>query len=242
MRKQTLHLDGERFGDLDVIGNGTKPRYWMVRSLCCGKTFEARGSRLAKGEVRCPCQKKKHGHTAGGRLTPTYQSWKAMKARCRNKKIPSHGGAGIRFDPRWESFDCFLADMGERPEGKTLDRKNPWGDYCRENCEWADTLTQARHKRNTRLLRYDWTLGTPDGGTLASVAEWARYLRHLTGNHRWTSRKLDAVLQLIPSLNEIVRGVSPYLGFAPEEIGLQSGPEFHEMWEEYMKTVYLQAA
>jgi hypothetical protein len=80
-----------------------------------------------------------------------------MKSRCRNKNDPSfkdYGGRGIGFDPAWDGFERFLADMGERPRGTTLDRKLVDGDYTRENCRWAPIGTQARNKRSNRLVEF----------------------------------------------------------------------------------------
>jgi len=92
-----------------------------------------------------------HGHTAGGR-TPTYLSWMAMKARCLN---PNHmhydryGGSGITICDRWlNSYPAFLEDMGERPEGLSIDRyPDPYGDYEPENCRWATAKEQAANWR-----------------------------------------------------------------------------------------------
>lgn len=79
---------------------------------------------------------------------PTYRTWKMMKARCNNTRHKSYkyyGGKGITYDPRWESFDNFLLDMGERPLGTTLERKDGTKDYCKENCKWATYIEQNRN-------------------------------------------------------------------------------------------------
>src|SRR5689334_410748 len=73
--------------------------------------------------------------------TPTYKVWSGMKQRCLNPSNPrwdSYGGVGIKVDPRWLVFENFLEDMGEKPEGKTLDRfPDPFGNYTKSNCRWA---------------------------------------------------------------------------------------------------------
>jgi hypothetical protein len=90
-----------------------------------------------------------HGHTSGGRFSPTYITWVAMMGRCRNPnhvKYPKYGGAGIEVCARWLDFDGFLADMGERPEGKTIDRLERTGNYELLNCRWATPLEQTHNR------------------------------------------------------------------------------------------------
>ena len=197
-------------------------------------TFEARGTRLAAGKVKCECQQQrvKHGHAAGGKITPTYESWKDMKARCKR--------GYSSYDSRWESFVNFLADMGERPHGQTIDRIDPFKNYCKENCRWADDLTQANNKKETRYLRYDWQIGERFGGAYASAAEWARYLRILTGNKKWTARRLWSELEMFP-LNEIVKATSPF-GLGREDLDPGIHRELPDTFSGYLEAVYLQAA
>lgn len=77
-----------------------------------------------------------------------------MLARCRyahRDKNRKHVGRGITVCDQWQDFETFLRDMGERPEGTTLDRKNNDGPYAPSNCRWATPRQQARNRRTARL-------------------------------------------------------------------------------------------
>lgn len=80
----------------------------------------------------------------------TYRSWRHMRSRCTNPNDASfkyHGARGITVCERWNKFENFLADMGERPSGTSLDRIDFNGNYEPGNCRWADAYTQATNRR-----------------------------------------------------------------------------------------------
>lgn len=97
-----------------------------------------------------------------------YQSWKCMRSRCNNpnhKSYASYAGRGIRICERWNSFEAFLSDMGEPPEGQTLGRIDNDGMYEPENSRWETHKQQTRNRRSSRLL-------TAFGAT-KTLVEWA---------------------------------------------------------------------
>lgn len=118
---------------------------------------------------------KKLGADMNKRKNPAYASWWAMKDRClnpRNKKFSDYGGRGIQVCERWTGpggFERFIADMGERPIGTTLDRfPNQNGNYEPGNCRWATVAEQNRNKRDNVVIAHN--------GETMTAAEWARKL------------------------------------------------------------------
>lgn len=97
----------------------------------------------------------RHGHArhgAASKVSPTYQSWLSMRARCRLQSRKDHARySALGYCPEWESFETFLADMGERPHGATLDRRDNAKGYDKDNCRWATAQEQARNTRRSKL-------------------------------------------------------------------------------------------
>lgn len=171
MPRPTPNLTGQRFGRLTVIEraeNKGKKAAW--RAVCdCGKGVAVRGEVLTRGDTRsCGCLRReasrarrpplneRHGHSPKyGPHSREYNSWHSAKQRCgneHNKRWKHYGGRGITMCERWrESFENFLADMGPRPAGKTLDRVNNNGNYEPGNCRWATTKEQRANQRKRKL-------------------------------------------------------------------------------------------
>jgi hypothetical protein len=155
-----IDITGQAFGRLTVERfdrNHDSNAYWFCRCTC-GKTLSVRGQHLRNGKiVSCGCHsreqtsihRRKHG---GADKHPLYVTWLKIRQRCfnpTNPAYPRYGGAGISVCEAWNDFAQFVADVGERPEGKTLDRwPNPAGNYEPGNCRWA-THKEQRHNRRT---------------------------------------------------------------------------------------------
>jgi hypothetical protein len=88
------------------------------------------------------------------KVSPTYESWRKMKSRCsnpNNNRFTRYGGAGVTVHPGWRTFAGFLADMGVRPDGTSLDRIDPAGNYEPGNCRWASPTVQSRNRACVKL-------------------------------------------------------------------------------------------
>jgi hypothetical protein len=130
--------------------------YSLFKCSCGGEKVLEKGNVAAGKIVSCGCFKRQKMRaeklTHGLTRTPAYRSWAQMKTRCENpnyKEFYYYGGRGIKICERWNSFENFLADMGSRPEGKTLDRINGNGNYEPGNCRWATPLEQSRNRRKS---------------------------------------------------------------------------------------------
>ena len=87
--------------------------------------------------------------------TPTYKSWAEMKQRCGNKKRSGGCYESVSYCDRWKSFELFYEDMGERPDGTTLDRIDTHGNYEPSNCRWADYFIQENNRTNNVFYDID---------------------------------------------------------------------------------------
>jgi len=96
-----------------------------------------------------------------------------MKKRCNNEsdsRYDRYGGRGIRICDEWYDFETFKdwALSHGYESGLSIDRVDNNGNYCPENCRWADRIVQANNKSNNRLITYN--------GITHTVAEWSRIL------------------------------------------------------------------
>lgn|SRR5262249_55667771 len=170
-RSMTHHIAGMKFGRLTaleiVVGiHRYAGRAWACECEC-GKSTIAYARQLISGhKASCGCLKyeasvsngKKqleHGHS--GQNSPTYRSWIAMRSRCNNKddhNYVRYGGRGITVCNEWNSFEAFLRDMGERPKGTTLGRRDNDQGYSKVNCQWETPKQQARNRRSNRRIAW----------------------------------------------------------------------------------------
>jgi hypothetical protein len=100
----------------------------------------------------------KANKTHGMCHTPTYRTWKGVLQRCGNPNhvhYEKYGGRGIKVCDRWCSFAKFFEDMGSRPLGKTLDRKNVNRGYSKRNCRWATLEEQANNRRPSSEWKFE---------------------------------------------------------------------------------------
>ena len=203
---------GDVFGRLTVMA---KVGQRGGRSMClctCGNTKIVKDGALLRGETRsCRCLQSelsskrflKHGATQGG-WSRTYRSWQSIFQRCDNPKHPDfdyYGGRGITVCARWrESFENFRTDMGERPEGMTLDRRDNSKGYGPDNCRWATRTQQSRNSRQTKLEEHEpeqirWLVA--EGLSLRAVAGFFDVSDSLVyavvKNKAWKASTLDDV-------------------------------------------------
>ncbi len=213
-------LTGQTFHNLTALRDtgrkGPHGEFWEC-SCACGKVAVVSSSSLRNGHTKsCGCAKVahmrrlglaelRHGDSrGGGRRTAEYGIWSQMRGRCQcetNAGWAHYGGRGITVDPRWESFEVFLADMGRRPSAKhSIDRIDNDKGYSRENCRWVTKLTQVRNRRNTRRVTLD--------GVTRPLAEWIE-LGVCTVSHKQFYYRLKLGMSDVDALTKPSYGSGP---------------------------------
>ncbi len=173
-----LDLLDQQFGRLKVLARApNKGRHTMWACKCsCGGSIVTATTRLRLGQTKsCGCfateSKRAKATTHGMSHTPTHRSWIAMRRRCNEPNSTQYkwyGARGITVCKRWEKFENFLADMGERPTGTTLDRINNDKNYSPANCRWAMQSEQVAKQGKTLRIEYQ--------GETKTLREWARQM------------------------------------------------------------------
>lgn len=186
MRKSPIITPGYRQGSWVILGEipGRSPiGCRFVAAQCdCGRVVARTRTTFTSGSKSCGCQRQsrlRHGYTRVGKVQPEWQAWNHMIQRCTNpndKHWKDYGARGVSVCQEWaSSFESFISDMGDRPTSQhSLDRIDSNGNYCKENCRWADKFTQAQNRRGVLWIEYC-------GRRLCSAA-WSR----LTGIKRTT--------------------------------------------------------
>jgi len=171
-----IDLTGRVFGRLLVTGRVPSTN-GQARWACvcdCGKTCTAVGQALRDGlYISCGCYRLQMMHTRavthGASRTRAYRVWATMRQRCRDPNAtsyPNYGARGITVCTRWGRFENFIEDMGEPPEGASIERRNNDKGYTPANCYWATRKEQAANTRTNRYVSV---------GTLRlHVAQWGR--------------------------------------------------------------------
>lgn len=162
-----------RLTPTSIAGSTTRGVVMWSCNCDCGRVVLAASHDLARGAVQdcgnqCALRPKKPSRPHD----PTRVSYNAMLYRCcspASKDYPRYGGRGITVCDRWlAGFANFLEDMGPRPAGTSLERKDVNAGYAPDNCIWAAPKVQASNRTNSKPISF--------GGVTRSAAEWARSL------------------------------------------------------------------
>lgn len=159
-------LTGERFGRLLVLQKNGYNKHHQLYWLCecdCGNRKNVLGFVLGRGECQsCGCLHKERMtqifQTHGKSGSPIYAIWRSMMQRCYDKNSHAYsryGGRGINVCNKWQTFEGFYEDMGDKPKGKSLERLDNNGDYSPENVIWADIKQQNNNRRTNVFLEHN---------------------------------------------------------------------------------------
>lgn len=175
-----IDITGKRYNKLVVVKRveNAKGGVPMWECVCdCGNTTVVRGANLKSGAVKsCGCLLKTTKSTLKHDMSNTllYKKWAGMKSRCFTPSLPSYknyGGRGISVCDEWKnSFEAFRdwALSNGYSDNLTIERIDPNGDYCPENCTWITLSEQARNRRSNYSFEYN--------GETRNLADWCRLL------------------------------------------------------------------
>lgn len=172
-------LTNQKFGSLLVIERRGSDEKGQALWLCrcdCGKEKVIRGHDLKQGTKSCGCSRIKNCglYKHGLSSTKLHSTWRSIKDRCYNKKNKSYsfyGGRGIVMCEEWlNEFVSFYdwANANGYKENLTIDRIDPNGNYCPENCRWVDRIKQANNTRRNVYVTIN--------GETKSLPDWCRAL------------------------------------------------------------------
>ena len=170
-----IDMIGKRFGQLVVVKESLTRKnatvYWICKCDCGNVTKPIKGTALRDGTTQsCGCLVSssiiKRNRSHGMSRTPLYRTWGNMVQRCTNPKkiaFKNYGGRGIKVCDDWRtSFESFYewSINNGYSEGLSIDRIDPNGNYCPENCRWIPMKEQGRNRRNTILVDCDGEMKT----------------------------------------------------------------------------------
>lgn len=175
---KALDLTGQKFNRLTVLKRVENNKYGCSQWLCkcdCGKEKIILGNNLVRNITRsCGCLQRErviisnqihntiHGHCKDKKQSKTYHAWNDIVQRCTNpnsNNYKNYGKRKITICDRWNpkkggSFKNFFEDVGEIPEGLTIDRINNNKGYDPSNWQLATIYQQSRNKRSNINIPY----------------------------------------------------------------------------------------
>lgn len=205
MPKRAADLCGETFSLLTAEKRTKSPRGRTAYECrcACGNTVVVEAHRLKSGNTRsCGCMirstlssrnkaRARHGQTYSG----TWKSWHSMLQRCTYPGHHSyHHYKNVPICEQWFTFENFLADMGERPIGASIDRIDNRKGYSPDNCRWATTKEQGNNRSSNCILYFD--------GRSQNIAQWAEEIgmsRQALGYRIRAGWSVDDALTISPT-------------------------------------------
>ena len=201
-KRKPIIKKGDKFNRLTAIRfvemRGDSQQYWLFKCECGNEKILFVGNVKNGNTKACKCMQKEMRAKAwksnlrhGLCNSKTYKSWVSMKQRCSNKSLreyKDYGGRGIIICEEWLKFENFYKDMGDRPNGKTLDRIDNSKGYYKENCKWSTRKEQANNTRQNHFLTC--------GGETKTIAQWSEELniKYMTiwfriNKYNWSAEK-----------------------------------------------------